>query len=852
MDFSLKNIPEINLGDFLLDCMSCHDPNRPALVDEETIYTYRSLINRIKCTASFLQKYGIKRNDVICVISPNNADFVVAFYASALINAIILPINPENNSCDVEKIILETNTKIVFTVLQLMPKVRGILKDNCRIKVICFGEEFDSLIKASDGNYVKHQGDPKTDTVALMSSSGTTGPPKIIMVSHYGIIANTLQQRSAGLHTDPASECFIVFLPLFHGYGLYLVTLFGHYMGAKIVIMSKFQPDDYLRLIETHKPATLHVVASTMVMLAKDPRSTVYDLSSVRNVICGASPVSKEIQDMVKAKLNIDCINQGYGLTETGMVCFNGKDDFKDKSAGRPFPLVSMKIVNIDSGELCSVDEEGEIWITGPQLSLGYFNNPEENRKIFAPDCWVKTGDVGRQDSEGYLFVVDRLKDLMRCKGVYISPSRLEGILLANVNIDDAGVVGIPCEDFSELPKAFIVKREDSDVTETDIERYVADNTPPHMWLTGGAEFVKEIPRTPSGKILRYQLCKEYMETSKTPEIKVGINGFGRIGRFVARAAIEKGGVTVVSINDALIDLDYMVYMFRHDSTHGSFKGTVESKDGKLVLNGHAITVHNESDPASIPWAKDEVEYVVESTGVFTTMNKAKAHLKGGAKKVIISAPSADAPTYVFGVNEDKYDKRNDVVSNSSCTTTCLAPLAKVINDRFGLVEGLMTTVHAYTATQKVVDGPSQKDWRRGRTAAQNIIPLSTGAAKDVGNVIPELKGKLTGIEFRVPVPDVSVIDLTCRLEKPASYDDIKAAMKAASEGPLKGILGYTEEMVVSSDFIGDTHSSIFDARAGICLNNNFVKLVAWYDNAFGYSYRVVDLIEHMHKTDSK
>ncbi|XP_052760012.1 uncharacterized protein LOC128246949 [Mya arenaria] len=336
--------------------------------------------------------------------------------------------------------------------------------------------------------------------------------------------------------------------------------------------------------------------------------------------------------------------------------------------------------------------------------------------------------------------------------------------------------------------------------------------------------------------------------------IKVGINGFGRIGRLTARAALEQSAdqVTVVAINDPFISLEYMVYMFRYDTTHGKFKGTVEAKDGKLVINGKAISVYMEREAGAIPWAKDGADYVVESTGVFTTLDKAGAHLTGGAKKVIISAPSADAPMFVVGVNEDKYVKSNNVVSNASCTTNCLAPLAKVINDEFGIVEGLMTTVHAYTATQKVVDGPSMKDWRGGRTAAQNIIPSSTGAAKAVGKVIPELNGKLTGMAFRVPVQDVSVVDLTVRIEKGASYDKIKAAIKAASEGKMKGILGYTEEAVVSSDFIGDNHSSIFDASAGISLNDNFVKLVSWYDNEYGYSNRVVDLIKHMAKVDGK
>jgi len=333
--------------------------------------------------------------------------------------------------------------------------------------------------------------------------------------------------------------------------------------------------------------------------------------------------------------------------------------------------------------------------------------------------------------------------------------------------------------------------------------------------------------------------------------IKVGINGFGRIGRLVFRSSFERDDIDVVAINDPFINLDYMVYLAKYDSTHGRFKGTVEAKDGKLVVNGKEISVFACRDPAEIAWGSAGAEYVVESTGVFTLTEKASAHLKGGAKKVIISAPSKDAPTFVVGVNLDKYDPSMTVVSNASCTTNCLAPLAKVINDKFGIAEGLMTTCHATTATQKTVDGPSGKDWRSGRGAGQNIIPASTGAAKAVTLVIPELKGKLTGMSFRVPTPDVSVVDLTCRLAKEATYDEIKNAVKAASEGELKGILGYTEDAVVSCDFTSDKRSSIFDAAAGIQLNSTFVKLISWYDNEFGYSNRVLDLIAYMYSKDN-
>nr|P34920.1 RecName: Full=Glyceraldehyde-3-phosphate dehydrogenase, cytosolic [Chondrus crispus]CAA51515.1 glyceraldehyde 3-phosphate dehydrogenase (phosphorylating) [Chondrus crispus] len=329
---------------------------------------------------------------------------------------------------------------------------------------------------------------------------------------------------------------------------------------------------------------------------------------------------------------------------------------------------------------------------------------------------------------------------------------------------------------------------------------------------------------------------------------KVGINGFGRIGRLVLRAAIEKGTCQVVAINDPFIDLDYMAYMLKYDSTHGRYAGDVSIKDGKLQVDGNSITVFAHRDPAEIPWATAAADYIVEATGVFTLKDKAAAHFKGGAKKVVISAPSKDAPMFVCGVNEAKYTPDLDIISNASCTTNCLAPLVKVIHEKYGIEEGLMTTVHATTATQKTVDGPSNKDWRGGRGRGRNIIPSSTGAAKAVGKVMPELNGKLTGMAFRVPTPDVSVVDLTVRLASETTYEDIKATMKAAADDSMKGIMKYTEDAVVSTDFIHDDASCIFDASAGIMLNSKFCKLVAWYDNEWGYSNRVVDLIAHISK----
>ncbi len=335
-------------------------------------------------------------------------------------------------------------------------------------------------------------------------------------------------------------------------------------------------------------------------------------------------------------------------------------------------------------------------------------------------------------------------------------------------------------------------------------------------------------------------------------KVKLGINGFGRIGRLVMRASLEREDVDVLAINDPFVDVDYMKYMLQYDTIHGRLNADVEVVDGNLVVNGKTVKVYNFMNPSEIPWKDAEVDYVVESSGAFTTTEKASAHLTGGAKKVIISAPSKDAPMFVMGVNQDKYTKDMNVVSNASCTTNCLAPLAKVINDNFGIKDGLMTTVHSVTATQKTVDGPSKKDWRGGRAATYNIIPSSTGAAKAVGKVIPELAGKLTGMSFRVPTLDVSVVDLTCNLAKPATYEEICEAVKKACDNEMKGVMSWTDEDTVSSDFIHDYHTSIFDVKAGIQLTDTFVKLVAWYDNEWGYSNKVIDLAQHMAKVDNE
>ncbi|QLQ78873.1 hypothetical protein HG537_0B02210 [Torulaspora globosa] len=328
--------------------------------------------------------------------------------------------------------------------------------------------------------------------------------------------------------------------------------------------------------------------------------------------------------------------------------------------------------------------------------------------------------------------------------------------------------------------------------------------------------------------------------------VRIAINGFGRIGRVVLRVALSRKNLEVVAINDPFISTDYAAYMFKYDTVHGRYSGEVTHDDSHIIVDGHKIAVYQERDPSSLPWGKLNIDIVVDSTGVFKELDTCQKHIDAGAKKVVITAPSSTAPMFVMGVNEDKYTPDVKIVSNASCTTNCLAPLAKVINDAFGIKEGLMSAVHSVTASQKTVDGPSHKNWRGGRTASSNIVPFSTGAAKAVGKVLPELQGRLTGMSFRVPTVDVSVVDLTVNLKKETTYEEIKKVVKAAAEGPLKGIMGYTEDSVVSSDFLGDSHSSTFDASAGIQLTPTFVKLVSWYDNEYGYSTRVVDLVEHI------
>lgn len=507
----VDEIPCLNVGLYLMKCMRDFDSNSVALIDGSTdkSYTYAELVSRTERAAAGLQKYGVLKGDLICIALPNHTDYVVAFYASALIGATFQPINPLYTKDDITKVVKEYNTKYFMTVPSLLPKVKEALLDSENIKIIVFGEadgytSFESLIDSSDRQYTSPPCDPKTDVVALMSSSGTTGFPKAVKMSHYSLVANALQMKSAGLYAP--GETYVVFLPLFHAYGLYMLTLTIHCLAGRIVLMSKFQPDDYLRLIEKYKPTILHTVPPIMVMFSKYPKVSDYDLSSVKTVLCGAAPLSQEIEEKVKTRLNLKCIFQGYGMTEVGVTHMNGKHDFRYKSVGKLLPLVEMKIVDVSSGKPCGVNEEGEIWIKGPQLSLGYLNLPDENKILFTDDGWAKTGDIGREDEDGYLFVVDRLKELIKYKAYQVAPATLEDILLTHDAVADAGVVGVPDEDAGELPRAYVVKKPGHEVNEEEIISYVENKVAPHMKLHGGVEFIDEIPRTASGKILRKSL----------------------------------------------------------------------------------------------------------------------------------------------------------------------------------------------------------------------------------------------------------------------------------------------------------------------------------------------------------
>ncbi|XP_052807546.1 uncharacterized protein LOC128241441 [Mya arenaria] len=520
---TLDDIPVINMGQFLLDRMKTFGDS-VAIVDgtteEET--SYRKLAMEVESAASGLQAFGVQKNDVICVVSPNHPDYLVAFYATTLIAGTFQPVNPMYTKDDIVKVFKQCKSKFIMTTSELLPKVKEASAEFPTIKIIMFGESpgytsFRSLFDHSHGPYVSPDIDPKSDVAALMSSSGTTGFPKAVRMTHYSIVANTLQQRCAGLNTS--ADTLVVFLPFFHAYGLYLVSYYAHHLGARLVVMSMFEPDKYLYLIEKYKPNLLQVVPPVMVLFSKYPKVANYDLSSVTQIICGAAPLSKEIEDTVKTKLNIQCIHQGYGMTEVGVTHLNGRDNSRYKSVGKLLPLVEMKIVDVDSGRIMGVNEEGEIWVKGPQLSLGYHELPEQTRELFTPDGWARTGDIGYEDEDGFLFVVDRLKELIKYKAFQVAPATLEDILLRHDAIADVGVVGMLDVDAGELPRAYVVLKAGRTLTEQDVLTFVADQVAPHMKLRGGVEFVQEIPRTASGKILRKSLRERAREfaASKSP-----------------------------------------------------------------------------------------------------------------------------------------------------------------------------------------------------------------------------------------------------------------------------------------------------------------------------------------------
>ncbi|KAL4220136.1 hypothetical protein ACF0H5_020548 [Mactra antiquata] len=527
-NFELKTVddlPVVNAGKFILDCMREHDPQTVALVDGETDkrYTYQQLIELVEQAAAGLQKYGVKKDDVICVLAPNHIDYMVAFYASALLYSVLQPLNPLYTKDDIKRATEECKTKYLITIPPLLPKVKEALGEDNEIKVITFGEadgytSFSSLLDPSNVCYTTPEGDPKTCVAALMSSSGTTGFPKSVQISHYNMVANTLQQWAAKV--TAVGDVFVVFVPLFHAFGLYIITLAVHSVGGNIVLMSKFQPDLYLELIQKHKPRFLHVVPPIMVMLAKYPKVSEYDLSSVEFIACGAAPLSKEIERAVTARLNVSRVFQGYGMTEVGVTHACSKEDARYKSVGKILPLVEMKIMNVDTHEECKANEEGELWVKGPQVCLGYINKPEQNAEMFTEDGWTKTGDIAYEDEDGYLYIVDRLKELIKYKAMQVAPATLEDILLKHEAVADVGVVGMPDEEAGELPRAYVVKKAGKDITEEELINFVAEQVAPHMKLRGGVEFVTEIQRTVSGKILRRTLREKAREmaASKTSE----------------------------------------------------------------------------------------------------------------------------------------------------------------------------------------------------------------------------------------------------------------------------------------------------------------------------------------------
>lgn len=513
------DIPNVNFGKFMLDRMRDFSASE-ALIDgaSGTSCTYSDVIKRSERLAAGLQQLGVKKDDVVCILAPNHMEYPVVYYATALCTAVLQTVNPLFTIEDMRKIFTDYDTKYIITIPALVPKVFAAKADLDNVQIISLGEaegclSFESLLSPERTPYTIPEADWQSTTAVLFSSSGTTGFPKAIKMTHYALVANVLQMLNAGVNEDPAP--LILFLPMFHIYGLSAVVAAGMANGRKIVYMAKFNPEEYMRLIQTYRPLVLHVVPPVMVMFAKHPLVAAYDLSSVKSVICGAAPLSAEIEEAVKQKLKLEVIHQGYGMTETGITHVNRDQDCRYKSVGKCMDLVEQKIVDIESGATLGPNQEGEVWIRGPQTSSGFLKLPTQTKEMYVEDGWIRTGDIGRIDDDGFLFIVDRLKELIKYKGYQVAPASLEDILLRHEAVADVGVIGVPDEEAGELPRAYVVKKPGKEITEAALQDFVAENVAPYMKLRGGVEFLTEIPRSISGKILRRTLRQKLLESTK-------------------------------------------------------------------------------------------------------------------------------------------------------------------------------------------------------------------------------------------------------------------------------------------------------------------------------------------------
>lgn len=505
----LEDIPVINFGRYMLNHMKTYT-EKEALIEGSTgkTYTYDDVVTRTESLAAGLQQLGVQEGDVVCIFAPNHLDYPVTFYATALIGAIFQTVNPLFTKDDLHKVLTDCNTKYIFTIPALVPKVQEAVEGLEPIQVIVFGEaencvSLESILAPKGTPYTTPDADWKSTIVVLLSSSGTTGFPKPVQISHFSLVANVMQMLHA---LKEKVVCSVTFLPMFHIFGLIVVCANSHSQGSKVVFMSRFNAEEYLQLIQKYRPPSLEVVPPIMVMFAKHPKVSEYDLSSVKRILCGAAPLSAEIEEAVKTKLNLTNVQQGYGMTEVGVTHFNQDDDCRYKSVGKLMDLVEMKIVDVETGKALGSNEEGELWIRGPQVSSGYYGLPDQTKELFQEDGWVRTGDIGKVDEDGFLFIVDRLKELIKYKGYQVAPATLEDILLRHDCVADVGVIGVPDEEAGELPKAYVVRKAGKGITERELEEFVAGQVAPHMKLRGGVEFLNEIPRSLSGKILRRTL----------------------------------------------------------------------------------------------------------------------------------------------------------------------------------------------------------------------------------------------------------------------------------------------------------------------------------------------------------